>query len=412
MQRQARQNRLDGERRYDEARLRVDNRQFNINNPSAIENQVSEARDFFLASIQREYDPLLDLRTDAAADNSDQYDIQTLLLDLSRAKRDYYLPLREGAIADARRLIRQQEFEQANQSLNRAEDIHAQLDNEDNPEILRLQEFVNRAINTSSAWYISKTDPLFAEMSQLLNLARGDYLTARQRVDEGSSFGVPGLLRSAEEKLAAVQNTFPQNLAVGILTLRIELLRTEDPAERRQILSEKFAQARQAFNDGEYQKALSLAKALQAIDSDYPGLGDLIFESEIATGQRVREPDPADVRAADALYQEANTVWVNRIVDQYPRALETIQRAIARYTPFNPPQRYIDLKQQLEIRVDTGAATILSAADQLQYQSALEAYQQGNFVQAKLIVDQLIQKGDNARNPKLQDLQRRIESRL
>jgi hypothetical protein len=408
----ARQNRLDGERRYMEAESRVRNRQFNVNNPNAVENGISDARDYFLASLQQQYDPLLDRRTDAVPDNSDNYDIQSLLSELAQAKRNYYLPQREAALAEARHLIRQQDFEQAGIVLNRAEDYHRQLDSEDYPEIVRLQEFVDRAINTSSAWYISKNDPLYAEMSQLLNLARSDYRAALERVETGQNTGIKVLLESAEEKLAAVQNTFPQNLEVGILQLQIEMLRTANPAEQNRIIAEKFDQAQRTFNAGDYQRSLALAKALQAIRSGYPGLEDLIVEGEIATGQRVREPDPADVRAANALYADANSIWQNRIQDQYPAALESIQRAIARYTPFNPPARYLELKQQLEIRVDTSTAAILSAADQLQYQSALEAYQQGNFVQAKLIVDQLIQKGENARNPRLMDLKRRIESRL
>ncbi len=408
----ARQNRLDGERRYNEARQRMESRQFNVNNPNAIENTVGEARDFFLESLKSEYDDLLDRRTDSTAANSDRYDIQSLLSELAQAKRDYFLPQREASIAEARRLIRQQAFEDASRMLDRAEDYHRQLDSVDNPEIVRLKEFVDRAINTSSAWYIAKTDPLYAEMSQLINLAREDYLTAEQRVANNQTFGVDGLLSNSEEKLAAVQNTFPQNLEVGILLLKIELMRTEGNAARNNILAEKFQQARTAFNGEEYQKSLSLAKALQAINPSYPGLADLIFEAEIATGQRVREPDPADIRAAENLYAEANSIWQNKIQDQYASALQTLQRAIARYTPFNPPSKYLSLKQQLEIRVDTSAATILSAADQLQYQSALESYQQGNFVQAKLIVDQLIQKGDNDRNPKLLDLQQRINSRL
>ncbi len=412
----AQQNRIDGERRYREARAQVDNLQFNINNPNQVENTVTEARDYFLVSLQNEYTELLDRRTDSIADNSDQFDIQTLLADLALAKRDYFLPQREDAIASARALIRQQEFEDASRSLNRAEDFHDQIDNQDNPEILRLQEFVDRAINPSSAWYISKTDPLYAEMSQLLNLAREDYQTAEQRVNDNRTVGVNGLLSNAESKLAAVQNTFPQNLEVGVLLLQIELLRNRliggSAAARTEILGEKLNQAETAFDNGEFQKALSLAKSLETIDPGYPGLSDLIFEAEIATGQRVREPDPADVRAAEALYAEADSIWQNRIQDQYASALDRIKEAIARYTPFNPPSRYISLKNNLEIRVDTSTATILSAADQLQYQSALEAYQQGNFVQAKLIVDQLLQKGDNIRNPKLLDLQRRIESRL
>jgi len=408
----ARQNRLDGERRYAEAQARVRNRQFNVNNPNAVENGISDARDFFLASLQRQYDPLLDRRTDAIPGNSDNYDIQSLLAELTQAKRDYFLPQREAALAEARQLIRRQDFEQAGIVLNRAENFHRQLDSEDYPEIVRLQEFVDRAINTSSAWYISKTDPLYAEMSQLLNLARRDYRNAQGLLREGESTGAEALLVSAEEKLSAVQNTFPQNLEVGILQLQIQLLRSGDPAEQNRIIAEKFDQARSAFDAGDYQRSLALAKALQAIRPAYPGLESLIVEGEIATGQRVREPDPADVRAAEALYAEANSIWQNRIQDQYPAALESIQEAIARYTPFNPPNRYLDLKQQLEIRVDTSTAAILSAADQLQYQSALEAYQQGNFVQAKLIVDQLIQKGQNARNPRLLDLRRRIESRL
>lgn len=414
--RAAEQNRIDGERRYREARAQVDTLSFNINNPNQVENTVTEARDYFLESLQNEYVEILDRRTDSIADNSDQFDIQTLLADLALAKRDYFLPQREEALAEARALIRQQEFEDASRTLNRAEDFHDQIDKQENPEILRLQEFVDRAINTSSAWYISKTDPLYAEMSQLLNLAREDYQTAEQRVDEGRTVGVNGLLANAESKLAAVQNTFPQNLEVGVLLLQIELLRNRliggSAAARTEILGEKLDQAETAFNNGEYQKALSLAKSLETIDPGYPGLAELIFEAEIATGQRVREPDPADVRAAENLYADANAIWQNRIQDQYAAALDRIKEAIARYTPFNPPARYISLKNNLEIRVDISAATILSAADQLQYQSALESYQQGNFVQAKLIVDQLIQKGDNIRNPQLLDLQRRIESRL
>ena len=408
----ARQSRLDGERRYGEVQSQISSRQFNLNNPNAVENGISDARDYFLASLQQQYDPLLDRRTDAVAANSDNYDIQSLLSELAQAKRDYFLPQREAALTEARQLIRQQDFEQASIVLNRAEGYHRQLDSEDYPEIVRLKEFVDRAINTSSAWYISKTDPLYAEMTQLLNLARRDYLSAVERLNSGQASGVEALLVSAEEKLSAVQNTFPQNLAVGILQLQIQLLRSGDPVEQNRILAEKFEQARSSFDAGDYQRSLALAKALQAIRPGYAGLESLIVEGEIATGQRVREPDPADVRAAEALYAEANSIWQNRIQDQYPAALESIQRGIARYTPFNPPSRYLDLKQQLEIRVDTSTAAILSAADQLQYQSALEAYQQGNFVQAKLIVDQLIQKGQNARNPRLLDLRRRIDSRL
>ena len=68
---------------------------------------------------------------------------------------------------------------------------------------------VQTALSVRSGRVIAETDPLYSEMTQVINLARDDYITARKLATEGRTEQSIGYLQSAEEKLLYVSIPFP-----------------------------------------------------------------------------------------------------------------------------------------------------------------------------------------------------------
>ncbi len=95
---------------------------------------------------------------------------------------------------------------------------------------------------------------------------------------------------------------------------------------------------------------------------------------------------------------------------QYQIALNALNEALT----LNPDYiEAIRLKDRIQSSsAIEGKTVIFSPQDQRLYNEAVDAYQNGLYREAQLIVDRLLEKKDNQRNSDLLELNERIQSRL
>ncbi len=85
----------------------------------------------------------------------------------------------------ARDLYVREQFGDAESLLINSQTMWKTVNTEDNEEVQYWLNLVQTALSIRSGRVIAETDPLFSEMTQVINLARNDYITARKLASEG-----------------------------------------------------------------------------------------------------------------------------------------------------------------------------------------------------------------------------------
>jgi hypothetical protein len=264
-------------------------------------------------------------------------DSDARLLALSGAMRDAE---NKKVIAEVRSLTDQGRslyeagrYEEAESVLSRAQLRWETTQATEDPEIAYLLGFVRTALSVGSSREILVTDPLYNEMNQLLNLAREDYTKAQEFMSGGNRpEGLARLVR-ADEKIAQVKKTFPNNQAAGVLTLRITFLRDptgDAPGMFRNMFGNAVRRIDRNNRDAT-QEALSDLQNLQQINPNYPGIARAIYDAEIALGIRVPPPDPRAIAESNRLTREASAIVLRSETAQFDLALEMVNTALRQY---------------------------------------------------------------------------------
>lgn len=305
-----------------------------------------------------------------------------------------------------RSLYSQGNYSQAQDMFLRAQARWQMTNSSSNPEITTWLKYVDTALSINSGRVVSPTDPLYPEITQVLNLARDDYNRAKQLISAGDTAKARALLSQAQTKLIYVQIPFPLNKDARVLSLRI--LKLSDPKTFNATFKQKFDKAVGELRSNA-QGAYIALKDLQAIDSSYPGLSHEIYRAEILTGMRRPPPDPAKITQSKSLYQKAFDIVRQNVRAQYPIALSYLNKAIE-LDPNN--QQATVLKDR--IAIDEGAATtvVMSSTDQAQFKLAQEQFVAKNYYEALRIVNQLLKVPANEHYSPLVQLKRRIESKI
>ncbi len=305
-----------------------------------------------------------------------------------------------------RELFFQEKFLEAEQVLARAQSRWRQTHPEDDPEVSLWLNRVQRALEATSGITIEETDPLYADMMQVLNLAKEEFQRGKRLYEQGNRSAAMEAFAAAEKNIQYIKEPFPNNQAAGVLYLRI--LQYTRPGEFDSVFSSRFRQARSKI-DTAPEEAYRELQVLREIDQDYRGLEDAIYRAEIATGIRQPPPDPQKLARARDLYQQAQEIVERDIRAQFPVALTYLNEAIK----LDPDYREAIL---LKDRIQTGqggqVSVVLSSVDQQKLRQAENLFIDGRYFEASVIVNQLWQNEKNRSNPKLVELRRRIESQL
>lgn len=390
---QAEDLRLEGNRFYQEAQDALARNNFEI------------ARGSLMRAGDR-YDQSLALEESAALRTERDTRLLSLGDEIARLENEMVVREVRNLVNNARNVYLAGGFEQAEETLVRAQTLWQSVNQNDNDEITYWLVVVRGALYLKTGRNIPTTAPLYAEMSQLLSDARRFY-------DEGvrllnSSRRAEGLAKFAEarKKTQEVRLMFPVNEDAGILELMIDQVTDPDTfaASFQRRFNEAVAGARRRS-----QESFADLQNLAKINPRYPGMTAAVSQAEVDMGYKLPPPDPAMLSRSGELAASARRIIEGNIRSQFSVALEQLNQAL-RLNPNNT--QAMSLKDRVQTEVGGSAAVLLSSADEREYQRAIQAFQRGNKIDAITIVRQLLQDPRNRNSARILELQRRIESIL
>lgn len=360
-----------------------------------------------------------DLIEDLKKDLDRQEKTYQKLLDL---RQDFIEKERPIIVAEVRNYINQAKnayysgnFEEANSLLTKAESRRSEwaklmdTELEANEELQRIKEMVNTAISIKEGRVIYPEDPLYPEMSQLLQIAQHYYneaLEAKNKSDEKD------LLSKAKNKVNEVKTIYPRNQAANILSLKID--QRLDPTAFNTMFAEKVTSLKKinySAKDSTASEAYNDLLDLYEINPNYAGLKNLITSVEMDLGIRARPIAQVDYSQAQSLAKEAQAL-LNKAGRDENMLNQAKAKANAALAINENNALAIQVLDEISMRSGGRSAVTLSAADEELYQSAVRDLQNDNVFAAKQKVDSLLQKETNRRSAKIIKLQKRIEALL
>jgi len=380
----------EGERRIEESKTLTRRAQF-----QGAKERLEAAAGKFDESLSYREDPVLRVFRDN--------EIPRLYEEIQAAENNLVVRQVREYLTEGKTSYSEGNFAVAQSTLIKAQSRWSDTNIEPNAEVEYWLTLTQTALSVTSGRIIAVTDPLYAEMNQYLNQAQSDFLKAKEEYTVGRRDDADLSFTKAEQSLLFVQQFFPFNEEARVLNLRISQYR--DPERFNELFKNDFLAARRLIASNP-QKAYIDLKDLEAIDAQYPGIRSAIIEAEYAAGIKVRPPDPAKLRRSGELYQLAFNIVSRNIRSEFNVALSYLDEAISLNTD---NIEAIRLKDRISADVGGTATAVMSNADQQLYQEAVGEYTAGNYLKARIIVENLLKNPDNQRNTKLIELKERID---
>jgi len=368
-------------------------------------NDFARARERLETAAER-IDLSLSYQEDAALREYRDRQIKDIYSRIQFAENQIVVRDVRNLINSGKEFYSQGDFARSQDALLRAQARWATTNVDPEPEVEYWLQLATTALSMNTGRQINVRDPLYVEMSQVLNRAKEDYAAAKDLMDRKKKDEALTLLSRAEKNILYIQQLFPLNEEASILSLRI--LQLKDRENFNEIFRKRYndAIAKIATNP---QAAYAELKDLKSISPDYPGIDKAIYDVEIATGIRVPPPDRTVLARSTELYKQAYEIVSRNITAQYPIALSYLNEAI-KLNPDNVDA--ITLKDRIQMNIGGGATVVFSSADQQEYKKAEDLFINQRYFEASAIVNRLLINPDNKRNAKLLELKRRIESKL
>jgi hypothetical protein len=386
---QAERNRQEGYLRVSQARAQIASR-----NLMAARESLARAREALDRSLEFQEDPeVRRVRDQELAGLAGQITD----LDTNQAISDVRQFIDQGRL-----LYGQGDYLGAQRVLLRAQKRWAEIRTEENPEVSFWLNLVDRALSATAGREIPFTDPLYNEMSQLLNLAIRDYLEGKRLLELQERRAALESFRRAEENIGRIRVAFPANRKARVLTLQI--LTLSDPETLRTRLAADFADA-QRMRGSAPQDAYGLVEDIEQVAPAYPGLAALKLELEYSLGLKARPTAEGDRTRARALFGEANALYLQRTRSLYPLAVERLDEALRLFPDYTEAKT---LKDRINRELGGERQDILPGREQQVLADAQRLYRQQQYLRARLLVDDLLSRTVSASHPDVADLDRRL----
>jgi len=347
------------------------------------------------------YDASLDAEEDAALRASWASKIDALRADISDKARSYIVALTSkgrdyyyaGLYADSKNVLSQ------------AQVLSSTFSGGADPIVESWLERTNRALSVNSGIHVLPTDANYAMVSQNLSLAwlyfqKGKELCTPRNTPEGED-----QLRKARDQVNQILDVYPLNQDANVLSLRIDQIL--DPALYKQEFAEKLATALATIKNPTKDTIAQLSN-LSNVDPNWPGLKSALNQANAAFYRTV-PAEPADQRRARELITMAKAVADSGDLARLPAALDYIQQAV-QLDPDNAQATAVN-SRLMALRAKASLAA-LAPADEARYRSAVQEFQNGNYIQANAIVESLLQIPQYRYSQRLLDLSKKIKARL
>lgn len=302
------------------------------------------------------------------------------------------------------------DFDEAEKYLNQAKIRWSVTNAEDDEEILSLLNYVNIAISMQTGREIKTSAPQYPEMSQLLNIATQYFESGAKKYNDGNINSGNKDFDRAIQCIQKVQLVYPLSQEASVLNLKINQLKNPQKFE------EEFAQnikaAQEMCKDSKTLKqGYSILLDYYAINPNYKGLKDIIYQVEIEIGIRQKPIDNSSKKKANDLFLNAKKQFqnANENLEKLQKALELVDEALL----LNP--NYEDakiLKDNIIIKMGGTASSSLSMDDERLYNQSIRYLQNNNIIGANQILLQLLKKPQNQYSKKIKELKAKIDARI
>ena len=253
-------------------------------------------------------------------------------------------------------------------------------------------------------------DPLYPEISQLLDFAYQYFNEGVEANKQGKKTECEALLDKALEKTQNIQITYPIHQEAALLTLKIN--RLKDPKKFASEFDQKIKAAKAMCKNKTTQKeGYTNLLDYYALDPNYKGLKDLIFQVEIDIGIRQKKVENTEKKQSQNYVADAKKIFdsAGDNEEKLKKALDKINQAI-RLNPDN--KEATALKDKITTKIGGTTSTVLSTEDERMYQLAVKKLQQNDIIGANAITMQLLKKKQNVSSKKIKDLKNKIDARL
>lgn len=356
------------------------------------------------------YDEALSLQNDGELRNACDEKLMELGNRITKAENEIVVREVRSLKTQAKDAYFNGRFEDAEKLLNQAKNRWAVTNVEEDDEINSLMNYVNTAISMQVGREILPTAPLYPEMSQLLNISYRYYDEGSEYIKKGNREEGEAALDAALENLQKLQYVYPINQEASLLTLKINRLR--DPKKFAGEFDQKIAAAKAMCKVRETrQEGYANLLDYQALEPNYKGLKEIIYQVEIDIGIRQKKIENTDLQKAKNLVRDGRNLYAKagNDVDKLRAALDKINQAI-KLNPDNTDA--LNLKDEITTKIGGNTSTVLSTEDESLYQMAVKKLQNNDIIGANAITMQLLQKKQNANSKKIRELKNKIDARL
>lgn len=306
----------------------------------------------------------------------------------------------------SRRAVAIQDIDEAYSLIERSAELWAITNVEQNPEVVRQQEYIELVLTFEQTYNLITTDPLYGVLGGYLSSVAKNIGRINQLIDQGNTVEAGSLIVETKRTIQNVIDVQPFNTEARTLNLR--LIAATDPDELQRILDELFESAsRTAVR--EPRLSLSDFYTIRALRATYPGVEQQIAELETALGLRIAQLSTDDQQQAGRLLAQAQELIRTGDRNRITAAGTLLQEALVIDPNNSTAQAALD---QLRINSGSSAQASLSANDEQLLRRAETLFVQGNIAQTFAILENLWRASPNRNYPPLIALRNQVISRL
>ena len=377
---------------------------------NALKSEKFEIARQKLQDALSKYDESLSIQNNALLRNQCDEKLFALGNEIARQENQIVVVEVRQLKNDARDAYFNGRFEDAEKYLTQAKNRWEITNVDPDEEIENLMNLINNAILMHTGREVLPSDPLYPEMSQLLNIAYQYYDEGYIENKKGNTAKSTELLNLAIEKLQSIQIAYPIHQEAALLTLKINKLK--DPNKFESEFEQKIKTAKAMCKNKSTQKeGYTNLLDYYAMEPNYKGLKDLIYQVEIDIGIRQKKVENTELKRSQNIVAEAKKLFDKAGDDQdkLKKALDKINQAI-RLNPDNKDATA--LKDKITTKIGGTTSAVLSTEDERLYQMAVKKLQQNDVIGANAITMQLLKKKQNMSSKKIRDLKNKIDARL
>lgn len=335
----------------------------------------------------------------------------TLSSQIVYAKNEIVVKESRRLYNEARDAQNHDRYDDAESYISAAINKWSETHDEKNAEFEDFKELINTAISMKTGRDLYPSDPLYAEMSQLLSVAYQYYDAGNDAIKKGNKEEGNEALKNASDSLARLKKVYPLNQEASLLLLKIE--RLQDPKKFNAEFKQRITIAKEKCNVASTQtEGYNDLLAYSNFEPDWPGLKNDIYNIEIKLGMRQKPVDNSAITKAQRYYNDARKQFNAAGNDEkkLKAALDTVEQALA----LNPNYTAAEgLKDSINTKLGGNAPLVLTAADQDLLERARSAFQANRIDEANSYMRLLLNHNPNYEKIKsVNDLKRRIEANL